>query len=294
VRPPGLDRRLPTWGTGEYEWQGFLEQGEHPHAADGPSGRLLNWNNQAAPGFMHGDTSPYGSVHRLELFDKFPERVDLAGVVSVMNRAATEDVRSPAWPVISEVLRGADAPTQLAEEVVGLLDAWVEEDAPRLDADDDGFFDHAGPAIMDALFEPLAVAVMSPVFGALTGELDSIRDLGGNHDSESGSVDSPPGASYMDKDLRTLLGKEVEGEYNLSYCGNGSLEDCRASLWQVIEQVSDELAAEYGSDDPTTWLREGHRIVFAPGLIRETIRATNRPTYQHVLEFAPTGGNSQD
>jgi hypothetical protein len=61
-----------------------------------------------------------------------------------MNRAATEDVRSPVWPVISEVLRGSDAPSELAASVADLLDAWVAEDAPRLDADDDGFNDHAG------------------------------------------------------------------------------------------------------------------------------------------------------
>ena len=112
VRAAGLDRRLPTWGTGDYEWQGFLSQDAHPHAAEGPSGRLLNWNNQSAPGFMHGDDEPYGSVHRVELFDQFPDKVALAGVVSVMNRSATEDVRSPAWPVISEVLRAVRRPAR--------------------------------------------------------------------------------------------------------------------------------------------------------------------------------------
>ena len=39
----------------------------------GPGGLLLNWNNQSAPGFMHGDDEAFGSVHRVELFDKWPE-----------------------------------------------------------------------------------------------------------------------------------------------------------------------------------------------------------------------------
>ena len=67
-----LDRRLPTLGTGDYEWRGYLSEGEHPHDVGGPGGLLLNWNNHSAPGFMHGDDEPYGSVQRVENFDKFP------------------------------------------------------------------------------------------------------------------------------------------------------------------------------------------------------------------------------
>ena len=72
MRARGLDRRLPTLGTGDYEWKGFLSRNEHPHGVGGPDGLLLNWNNQSAPGFMHGDDEPYGSVQRVELFDKWP------------------------------------------------------------------------------------------------------------------------------------------------------------------------------------------------------------------------------
>ena len=116
--------------------------------------------------------------------------------------------------------------------------------------------------------------------------LIEIRDLGGS--PESASVSSPPGASFVDKDLRTLLGKDVQGKFNLSYCGNGNLDACRASLWQVVEDVSQELAVERG-DDPSTWLKEGARLGFAPNLIPATFRATNRPTFQQVLEFVPEG-----
>jgi len=270
-RASGLDRRLPTLGTGEYEWQGFLDQAEHPHAAGHPTGRLLNWNNQSAPGFMHGDNNPYGSVHRVELFDQFPDQVDLAGVVGVMNRSATEDTRSPVWPIVSEVLRGGTAPTPLAAELVDLLDEWVDDDAPRLDADDDGDYDRAGPLIFDEVFEPLAEAVLRPVFGALANETEGLS-----------------AASIIDKDLRTLLGHDVEGPFNLSYCGDGDLDACRASLWEVMVSVADQLAAERG-DDPITWLSEALRLDFAPGLIPDTFRATNRPTFQQVLEFGPAG-----
>src|SRR4029453_6292913 len=107
----GLDQRLPPRGTGDYEWRRFLRVGEHPHDVRGPGDLLLNWNNRSAPGFMHGDDAPFGSAHRVELFDKWPRHPTLADAVSVMNRAATEDVRSVVWPVVSRVLRGGTAPS---------------------------------------------------------------------------------------------------------------------------------------------------------------------------------------
>jgi hypothetical protein len=136
---------------------------------------------------------------------------------------------------------------------------------------------------MEALWGPLVKAAMQPVFGSMTDALDDFLNLGGS--SGSGNI----GSSLIDKDLRTLLGKSVEGKFALSYCGNGSLEACRDSLWQVVDQVAQELAAERG-DDPSTWLDEGARSGFEPGLIPDTFRSTNRPTFQQVLQFAPTGG----
>ena len=130
-----LDRRLPTLGTGSYEWRGYLSEREHPHDVGGPGGLLLNWNNHSAPGFMHGDDEPYGSVQRVENFDKFPRRVTLTDDVGIMNRAATEDVRSPAWPAVSGVLHGGPAPNARDAQVLHLLDDWVRRDAPRLDAE---------------------------------------------------------------------------------------------------------------------------------------------------------------
>ncbi len=268
-RAPGLDRRLPTLGTGDYEWQGFLSRDEHPHADGHPTGRLLNWNNQSAPGFMHGDGNIYGSVHRVELFDGFPDRVNLAGVVGIMNRSATESTDSPLWSVIVEVLRSGDAPSDTAATAVDLLAAWVEEDAPLLDADEDGRYDNPGATIALRLKGPMFEAVLSPVFGNLADRLEGVSTV-----------------SLIDKDLRTLLGREVEGPYALQYCGEGSLEECRRTLWEVVDTVAQGLVVEFG-EDPADWSSQARTLTFAPGLIPDTFRATNRPTFQQVLEFAP-------
>ena len=266
-RAPGLDRRLPTLGTGDYEWQGFLDRDAHPHADGHPSGRLLNWNNQSAPGFMHGDGNIYGSVHRVELFDGFPDRVDLAGVVGIMNRAATESTRSPLWSVIVEVLRGGEAPDEASATALDLLEAWVADDAPLLDADEDGRYDDPGATIAGRLADPLFAAVLSPVFGDLAGSLEGVSTT-----------------SLLDKDLRTLLGQDVEEPYTLRYCGKGSLEKCRETLWGALSAVADGLVRQYG-EDPSGWTSEARTLNFVPGLIPDTFRATNRPTFQQVLEF---------
>ncbi|HEX2575407.1 MAG TPA: penicillin acylase family protein [Aquihabitans sp.] len=274
VRARGLDRRLPTLGTGGYEWQGFLAERQHPHDVHGPNGLLLNWNNQSAPGFMHGDDTPFGSVHRVELFDRFPERPTLADTVSVMNRAATEDVRSPVWPVISRVLRSGPAPSGLDAQVVAVLDEWVQRDAPRLDADLDGDYDDAGATLMDALWRPLAEAVMRPVYGDLLDDLDRVRNLNGQ-----------AGQSLVEKDLRTILrDRGVKGKFELRYCGRGDLAACRDSLWAVVHEVAARLAAEQGTD-PARWTSTAARTGFTPGLIPDTIRTTNRPTFQQVIEL---------
>jgi acyl-homoserine lactone acylase PvdQ len=275
-RAAGLDRRLPTLGTGAYEWEGFLDLDERPHADGHPSGRLLNWNNQSAPGFMHGDDTLFGSVHRVEGFDQWPERVDLAGVVGVMNRSATEDVRSTVWPVVREVLgdatAGGGAPSPRSEAAVAILDAWIADDAPLLDGDDDGDYDEAGAAIFEVVFPAVAEAVVRPVLGPVLDDGIALRGIG-----------LP---SVVDKDLRTLLGADVAGPFNVAYCGAGDLAACRADLWAAIDAAVQPLADAQG-DDPTAWRVPGARTTFVPGLIPDDFRSTNRPTYQQVLELAP-------
>ena len=84
------------------------------------------------------------------------------------------------------------------------------------------------------------------MFGDLLGDLDDVRGLGGL-----------AGESYVDKDLRTLLGEPVRGPFNLRYCGNGSLDACRASLWAAVDAGGRRARRRLGSADPATWRSDG-------------------------------------
>ena len=130
---------------------------------------------------------------------------------------------------------------------------------------------------MDRTWRPVAEAVMEPRFGDLLDDLNDVRSLGGL-----------TGESYVDKDLRTLLGKKVKGKFNLTYCGEGDLAACRASLWDAVDGAADSLEAEYGTVAPNTWRGEASTSGFAPGLLSTRFPATNRPTFQQVLEFDQT------
>ena len=115
VRARGLNRFLPTLGTGRYEWKGFLTRNQHPHQSDPPSGVIVNWNNQSAPGFMHGDDEQegYGSVQRVEELkhNLGLHKLTLEQVVGAMNKAATTDLRAAyVWPDIARILAGGPAP----------------------------------------------------------------------------------------------------------------------------------------------------------------------------------------
>src|SRR5262245_37040603 len=127
---------------------------------------------------------------------------------------------------------------------------------------------------MDALGRPIADAVMSPVFGSLIPDLNNVRSLGGLE-----------GESYVDKDLRTLLGDPVVGRFNLSYCGLGSMSACSSSLWQAIHETADSLATQQGQADPSLWRKLAATTGFTPGLLPTRFLSTNRPTFQQGLEL---------
>ena len=280
-RAPRTNKLLPTLGTGDYDWRGFLSLGEHPHDVGGPGGLFLNWNNKPAPGWQTGDDGhTYGSVHRVDMFDDFPRRARIADVASVMNRAATEDLRATElWPVIRRVLAGSPAPDALTAQAADILTKWSNAGGSKLDGDLDGKIDDPGAAIIGPAWINVANAVLSPVLGPLT------EDLAGLQGRNSGMFGGG-WYGYVDKDLRTLLHSRVRDPFKLRYCGNGSFSACRASLWAALKAAADELAAAQGPD-PTKWRADAtaERLRFAPGLLPDTMRFTNRPTFQQVLRF---------
>jgi acyl-homoserine lactone acylase PvdQ len=287
VLAAGTDPSLPTVGTGAYDWQGFLTQEQHPHEVDPAGGTLLNWNNKPAPEWgAASDQYSYGPVQRVQMYTGFKKPMNEASDVSIMNRAATQDLRAiKVWPVIKEVLAGGPAPSKLAEEAANTVSAWVESGASRLGLKQPKA---PGAAIMDAVWQPLGEAVLSPVLGSSLSELASIASPD-NPPSSTGSSFDNGWYGYVYKDLRSLLGQSVAQPYSHQYCGNGSLAACRASLWAVVQSAAEGLQAKQGSTI-SKWKAAPVRITFPPDpLLSFTMRWTNRSTFQQVITFTGHG-----
>jgi hypothetical protein len=272
IRARGLDRELPTLGTGGYEWRGFVSELAHPHDIGGANSLLLNWNNKAAPGWMHGDDGHFGSVQHVALFGPFPPRARINDVVGVMNKAATQDVMGVlVWPVIRAMLRRVKAPDAQTKNAVALVDAWTRAGSPTVGSPAGGPIPYPGAAVFDAAWPHIFDAVMVARLGSLLGPFETL--LGRD-------------PSYVDKDLKTELGRRVLAPYSVRYCGRGNVRTCARSLWAAVSAGRADLVRKSGPN-PSGWRVNQGFTSFIPKLIPTTFPTTNRPTYQQVLSFAP-------
>jgi acyl-homoserine lactone acylase PvdQ len=297
-RAKGTDPSLPTWGTGQYEWHGFISPKRHIHGknpTDTPvKGTMVNWNNISAHGFGAADDSwgGNGSAARVDMLNQELRKQknkhgkwSLSDVTSAMNAAATQDVRAVLTvPLLSKLLKGSNAPNQQAAQMLVRLKQWRKAGGNRLDLNNDGFVDNPGAAIMDAAWPKIANAFMRPQLGPQLDELNSLFSR----------FDAPPGGQYsgwyqyFDRDIRSLLGMKQPQPLNNAYCGHGNLQRCQDAVWKAIASAGRELSHKFGANDPDFWHADAdaERIHFTPGILQTTMRYTNRPSgIQQVITF---------
>jgi acyl-homoserine lactone acylase PvdQ len=291
IRNPNVDPGLPTKGTGQYEWKGFLSADAHPHGTDPKSGKMVNWNNSVAHKFGSADDEwgRAGTVARVDMLNKNLNKNKkngkwtMAAVASAMNAGGTQDIRSVVTtPLLAELLKGSKAPNATAAGMLKQMVAWNKKGSSRLDRNLDGFIDAPGAASMDGSWTKIANAFMKPVLGPQLDELNSLFSR----------FDAPPSGQYagwyqyFDRDIKKLLGKKTD-PFRVSYCGHGNKAKCQSAIWGAIGAAGAELTDQYGSSNPSTWRKEAttEQIKFGP-LPLITMRYTNRPSgIQQVISF---------
>ncbi|WP_329454171.1 penicillin acylase family protein [Streptomyces sp. NBC_01497] len=313
VRAPGVDASLPVLAGPAYEWQGFdpddntadyTPPDQHPQSVD--QDYYVSWNNKQAAGY---DAAAFGegSVHRANLLDDRVKAlvakvgVTRSALTRAMADAAVTDLRGEdVLPDLLAVLRSAPVTDAQVENTVQKLENWVADGSKRrettkgshayADADAIRVMDAWWPALVKAEFQP---ALGDDLYSALTTDLtiDEAPSAGhGPTGSHAGSSFQYGWWSYVDKDLRAVLGKPVSGALGAKYCGGGDLTVCRSALLDSLKQAAAEPASQvYPGDDGCAagdqWCADS--IVQRPlgGVTDDRVTWQNRPTYQQVVEF---------
>jgi penicillin amidase len=161
VRHPDQDRRLPTDGTGDREWRGFMPPEEIPHILNPRRGFLVNWNNPpAADWFSPGNFS--GRAHQSQRITDFFAR---KGVITLED--VKESVRLGAYfndkvdffrPRLLDAVRLLASGDAELLKAAALMAKW---DASALDLDEDGKYDAPGQTIFEAWFKQMLADTFS-------------------------------------------------------------------------------------------------------------------------------------
>ncbi len=276
IRPSNVDPNLPTSGTGNAEWQGFLGPGEHPHEINPEQGYFTSWNNKPAPGLSAADnTFSYGPVYRSQSLDQaigeqlaaHKGKITRANLVTAMESAATVDLDGRR--VLPALLRYVDAASQPAgvRAMLARLDGWLATGAHRKKAaaGDSQYADAAGVAIMDELYPRLIRSLFDPIFAA-GGVYDSdglpygyeklpidFSNTPNSRGQNLGSAyDDPAWEGYLVKLLAQLRGQHPDQPFPSAVlahiCGAGGQADCHAAVNRALRATYDGLVAANGGN----------------------------------------------
>jgi acyl-homoserine lactone acylase PvdQ len=326
VRPADVDPSLPIAATPACEWSGwdpttntaaYTPASQHPQSID--QDYYTNWNSRQARGFAPAGFGN-GSVHRGDLLDT-PVRAAIAsgtkltraGLAQIMERAALTDLRGRfVLPQILAVIDSAPVTDPTQATAVARLRTWLDGGALRTETapGSHAYTDAEAIRIMDAWWPLLVQTEFRPGLGAaLYDQLATVLQVdespsgsasgGGNHVQDvrhKGSSFQYGWWSYVDKDLRAVLGRPVAGGLGQKFCGAGVLTGCRTALLSSLTQaVSTPASTTYPKDGYCSagdaWCAD--TIVQSPlgGINQDKISWQNRPTYQQVVEFPAARGD---
>jgi acyl-homoserine lactone acylase PvdQ len=313
VRAAGVDAEFPVWAQAAYEWQNwdpttntasYTPPSAHPNSID--QDYYISWNNKQAKDYT---TAPWGdgSVHRGNLLEDRVKKLVAAGGVTrsslakAMADAALADLRAEdVLPKLLKVINSSTVTDTTAAAAVTKLSDWVTAGAKRKEtsagskayanADAIRILDAWWPLLVKAEFEP---GLGTDLYTAFSNNLpidESPSAAHGPTGAHAGSSFQYGWWSYVDKDIRAVLGESVQGGLSQKYCGGGSLSACRDALISTLKTAAGLTAAQvYPGDDQCSagdqWCADSIVQRTLGGIKHGKITWQNRPTYQQVVEY---------
>ncbi|MFD5637582.1 penicillin acylase family protein [Streptomyces sp. NPDC127077] len=313
VRASGVDAEFPVWAQSAYEWQNwdpatntasYTPASAHPNSVD--QDYYISWNNKQAKDYTTASWGD-GSVHRGDLLEDRVSKLVAAGgvtrsaLVKAMADAALADLRAEdVLPGLLKVVNSSPVTDSTAAAAVSKLSAWVTAGAKRketssgshtyADADAVRILDAWWPLLVKAEFQPGLGSDLYTAFGNNL-PVDEAPSAGhGPTGSHAGSSFQYGWWSYVDKDIRKVLGEPVQGGLSQTYCGGGSLTACRDLLISSLKEAAGKTAATvYPGDDQCSagdqWCADSIVQRTLGGIKHGKITWQNRPTFQQVVEY---------
>ncbi|MER5752006.1 penicillin acylase family protein [Streptomyces sp. NPDC002088] len=313
VRASGVDAEFPVWAQAAYEWKNwdpatntadYTRASAHPNSID--QDYYISWNNKQAKDYATASWGD-GSVHRGNLLEDRVKKLVAAGgvtrtaLVKAMADAALADLRAEdVLPDLLKVVNSSTVTDSTAAAAVSKLQAWVTAGAKRTEtsagsktyanADAIRILDAWWPLLVKAEFEPGLGSDLYTAFGNNLPIDETPSAAHGPTGAHAGSSFQYGWWSYVDKDIRAVLGESVSGPLAQKYCGGGSLTSCRDTLISTLKQAAGLTAAQvYPGDDlcaaGNQWCADSIVQRTLGGIKHGNISWQNRPTYQQVVEF---------
>ena len=319
VRAPHTDPLFPSWSSVRLEGshpaaqvtpasltEAQTPERQHPQVVD--QAYLTSWNNKQAPGYGDPATGEeFSSVYRSQLLDNNINhylavdhgKLTLADLINAMGIAGTQDLRGV--EVLPYALKIIGRPSNPAlATAVNELRAWVASGAHRINRENPGAhgdYDQSDAIrIMDAWWPLLVKAEFQPVLGsALLNQVEG--DFPINDEPGHGTSGSHLGSAFdvgfygiVQKDLRAVLHDRVRGPLNRIYCGNGSLERCRAALESSLATAAAESPDQvYPADGVCSagdqMCSDSIQFRAIGAITQPLIEWVNRPTFQQADEL---------
>jgi hypothetical protein len=313
VRATGVDAEFPVWAQSAYEWQNwnpttnaadYTPASAHPQSVD--QDYYISWNNKVAKDYTTASWGD-GSVHRGDLLEDRVKTLVAAGgvtrvkLIQAMADASVTDLRAEdVLPNLLKVIKTSTVTDSTLATAVTQLTDWVTAGGKRKETSSGSktYANATAIRILDAWWPLLVEAEFQPGLGS---DLYTAFTANLSIDEAPSAAHGPTGAhagssfqygwwSYVDKDIRSVLGETVSGGLGNTYCGGGSVSACRDVLLSSLKTAVAKTAAQvYPGDDLCSagdqWCADSINQRALGGIKHGKITWQNRPTYQQVVEF---------
>ncbi|HXA27334.1 MAG TPA: penicillin acylase family protein [Candidatus Angelobacter sp.] len=290
IRPANADPTLPMPGDGAYDWQGFEQFADMPHAVNPSTGFMTNWNNKPARGWWSksldpSSTSVWGDedqqvtldavlrANRGQSFDRF--------ALFPRDVAYTDNRARVFMPYLTKALEGSgDARLQA---MLPYLRSW---DLQRVDANHDGKYDTPAVVFFDRFVQRLISAGLAPTLGAADTLTLSGMDACGGTGRCMVSVDNlaaPTLKFELNAEETLIAALRGETSYDWFAAGGGATSVLRSAA----VAAADELTTELGSSDVSTWNESVESGAFGAqgaGSVPDVAPLPDRGSYGQVAE----------